>query len=111
MDEEINERFIPIGKMAKINHVSIATLRHYDKLGLLKPKYLNEQFHQQMAELKMRHDAVERAIRSIERYRKAPSTGTPLPFSTTTCRQGRYVRLVNHRTAGYRVPCCKAEHG
>lgn len=129
MDEELNERFIPIGKMAEINHVSIATLRHYDKLGLLKPKYLNvqtgycyydiqqnarldmiaymkelgmslseiahvfekgdlgeiegvlaeknEQFHQEMAELKMRHDAVERAIRSIERYRKAPSTGVP----------------------------------
>ena len=43
MDEELNERFIPIGKMAEINHVSIATLRHYDKLGLLKPKYLNVQ--------------------------------------------------------------------
>lgn len=36
----------------------------------------NEQLHQQIRELKDRHDAVERAILSIERYRKSPDTGT-----------------------------------
>ena len=36
----------------------------------------NEQLHQQIRELKDRHDAVERAILSIERYRKSPVTGT-----------------------------------
>lgn len=36
----------------------------------------NEQLHQQMKELKSRHNAVERAINSIERYRKSPITGT-----------------------------------
>ncbi len=36
----------------------------------------NEQIHQQVRELKAQHDAVERAILSIERYRKSPVTGT-----------------------------------
>lgn len=36
----------------------------------------NEQLHEQMRELKSRHEAVERAIASIERYRKSPATGT-----------------------------------
>ena len=36
----------------------------------------NEQIHQQLRQLKAQHDAVERAILSIERYRKSPTTGT-----------------------------------
>lgn len=36
----------------------------------------NEQLHAQMRRLRARHDAVERAIESIERYRKSPATGT-----------------------------------
>lgn len=36
----------------------------------------NEQIHQQMRALRLRHNAVERAIASIERYRKSPATGT-----------------------------------
>lgn len=36
----------------------------------------HEQIHEQLRELKARHDAVERAIESIERYRKSPTTGT-----------------------------------
>lgn len=36
----------------------------------------NEQIHQQMRDLKAQHGAVERAILSIERYRKSPVTGT-----------------------------------
>ena len=121
-------KLIPIGKMADINGITIPTLRLYDKLGLLKPRYVdensgyryyditqnarldliaymkelgmsltevadvfekedleliedilsrkNEQLHEQMREIKSRHNAVERAIISIERYRKSPVTGT-----------------------------------
>ena len=36
----------------------------------------NEQIHEQIRQLRARHDAVERAIISIERYRKSPATGT-----------------------------------
>ena len=36
----------------------------------------NEQLHRQMRELKSRHNAVERAIASVERYRKSPAKGT-----------------------------------
>ena len=119
---------IPIGRMAELNHVSIATLRLYDRLGLLRPQFVdpdtgyryygihqnarldmiaymkelgmslteigdvfgkedislieeilarkNEQIHAQINELRAKHDAVERAIESIERYRKSPTTGT-----------------------------------
>lgn len=119
---------IPIGKMARDNHITIATLRLYDKLGLLKPHYVdpdsgyryyslyqnarldmitymkelgmslaeivgvleredltlieeilarkNEQIHEEIRQLRFRHEAVERAIESIERYRKSPRTGT-----------------------------------
>lgn len=34
---------LSIGKMAKLNGISIDTLRHYDKLGLLKPQIKDEQ--------------------------------------------------------------------
>lgn len=119
---------ISIGKMAEMNRLSVATLRLYDDINLLKPKYKdpetgyryydiaqnarldmiaymkelgmslteigevlkkedivlietiltqkNEQLHRQLRELRARHDAVERAIASIERYRKSPTTGT-----------------------------------
>lgn len=124
----MKEELLAIGKMAKLNRISISTLRLYDEKGLLKPRYVdpdsgyryysvdqnarldmiaymkelgmslseisqalkkeditlieellaqkNEQLHQQMRQLKARHDAVERAIQSIERYRKSPATGT-----------------------------------
>lgn len=124
----MRDDLLPIGQMAEINHITVATLRLYDKMGLLHPRHIdsssgyryydieqnarldmiaymkelgmslaeigdvlrredltliegilvqkNEQIHQQMRELRARHDAVERAIASIERYRKSPSTGT-----------------------------------
>jgi len=124
----MKEELLSIGKMAKLNRVSIPTLRLYDEIGLLKPRYVDpdsgyryydihqnarldmiaymkelgmslseiaeafqkedldmiesllvqksEQIHEQMRQLKARHDAVDRAIMSIERYRKSPSTGT-----------------------------------
>ena len=37
----MDENLIPIGKMADINHVSIATLRLYDEMGLLKPRFID----------------------------------------------------------------------
>ena len=119
--------YYSIGKMAELNNVSVPTLRLYDEMGLLKPKYINpdtgyryydinqnsrldmiiymkelglnltqigyaleqgdimlieqilmeknEQLHAQMRELKLTHNAVERAINSLERYRKSPAPG------------------------------------
>lgn len=32
---------LTIGQMAKVNHTTISTLRLYDKLGILKPIYVN----------------------------------------------------------------------
>lgn len=124
----MQDNLLPIGKMAEINQVTIATLRLYDKLGLLTPSYVDpnsgyryyaiqqnarldmivymkelgmslgeirdvlqkedlrlieeilvrksEQIHQQIRELKARQAAVNRAIASIDRYRKSPRTGT-----------------------------------
>lgn len=124
----MQDKLLSIGKMARMNRVTISTLRLYDEKGLLAPRYTdpetgyryysieqntrldmiaymkdlgmslaeirhalekedlalmeallarkNEQIHQQMRQLKARHDAVERAIQSIERYRKSPTTGT-----------------------------------
>ena len=34
---------IPIGKMAKANNISIATLRLYDEMGLIKPSFIDPQ--------------------------------------------------------------------
>lgn len=125
----MEQDLIPIGKMASINHVSIATLRLYDQMGLLKPRYVdsvtnyryygieqnsrldliaymkeldmslseikavldskdlalieailikkNEQIYHQIRDLKLRQDAVERSIRSIEEFRKSPTPGIP----------------------------------
>ena len=128
MDRSIRDHLLSIGEMAEANHVSIATLRLYDRMGLLKPSYRdaesnyryydirqtsrldiirylqnlgmslaeiqallekediilieqklierNNQIHQQMRDLEAMHEAVERAIQSIERYRKSPASGT-----------------------------------
>lgn len=124
----MEDGLVSIGKTAEMCHLSVATLRLYDELGLLKPKYKdpktgyryydiaqnaridmiaymkelgmslteigdilkkedivlietiltqkNEQLHRQMRALRAQHDAVERAIASIERYRKSPEKGT-----------------------------------
>ena len=123
----MDKSFISIGQMARINDVTVPTLRLYDEMGLLKPRYVdeesgyryydiqqnarldmiaymkelgmslkeisdilqseditlieellvqkNEQIHNQIRALKIRHDAVERAIGCLERYRKSPNTG------------------------------------
>lgn len=124
----MKKELLSIGKMAEMNHLTVATLRLYDEMGLLTPRekdpesgyryyditqnarldmiaYMkelgmslseiaevlgkeditlietilirkNEQIHRQMRELKSRHNAVERAIASVERYRKSPVKGT-----------------------------------
>lgn len=124
----MKEGLLSIGKMAEMNEITVPTLRLYDQMGLLHPRYVdeqsgyryydihqnarldmiaymkelgmslqeigrvleaeditlieeilarkNEQIHQQIRDLKSRHNAVERAIACIERYRKSPSTGT-----------------------------------
>lgn len=121
------DTLISIGKMAKLNGTTVATLRLYDRKKLLCPRYTdkttgyryytadqcyrfdminymkelgmslgeiedifkredlvlieeilsqkNEQLHKQMRMLKNRHNAVERAIESIERCRKSPKKG------------------------------------
>ena len=128
MDRSMRDHLLSIGEMAEANRVSIATLRLYDRMGLLKPNYRdaesnyryydirqtsrldiirylqnlgmslaeiqallekediilieqklierNNQIHQQMRDLEAMHEAVERAIQSIERYRKSPASGT-----------------------------------
>ena len=38
----MNDSLIPIGTMAKLNHTTIATLRLYDQMNLLKPVYIDE---------------------------------------------------------------------
>ena len=128
MDREKRGQLLSIGEMAEANRVSIATLRLYDRMGLLQPccrdeesnyryydirqtsrldiiRYMrnlnmslaeiqtllekedimlieqkliekNNQIHRQMRDLKAMHEAVERTIQSIERYRKSPASGT-----------------------------------
>lgn len=128
MEQQEKYNLLPIGKMAKANRVTIATLRLYDEMDLLKPAYTdpetgyryydirqtsrldiirymrdlglslsdihdilckedislieekliekNNQIHRQMRELKAMHEAVDRAIQSIERFRKSPVSGT-----------------------------------
>ena len=39
MDRSMRDHLLSIGEMAEANHVSIATLRLYDRMGLLKPSY------------------------------------------------------------------------
>ena len=63
------EELLSIGDMAKINHITVNTLRLYDKWGLLKPAYINH-------ETNYRYYDIKRTIYSLERYRKSPTPGT-----------------------------------
>lgn len=124
----MKDNLISIGKMAMMNHISVPTLRLYDEMDLLKPRFVDresgyryysieqnarldmiaymkglgmslkeikriletgditliekllidkmEQIHATIRSLKIQHDAVERSIASIERYRRSPNTGT-----------------------------------
>lgn len=35
----MQNELLPIGKMAEMNHLTVATLRLYDELGLLHPRH------------------------------------------------------------------------
>lgn len=37
----MNNDYLSIGEMAKMNHITVTTLRLYDELDLLKPVYVN----------------------------------------------------------------------
>ncbi len=37
------ETYFLIGEISKLTNVPIQTLRYYDKMGLLKPSYINKQ--------------------------------------------------------------------
>lgn len=126
----MNEKYISIGKMAEINHITIATLRLYDDMDLLKPIFVdpetsyryydikqnarldmiaylkeldmslseikkvldtkdisliesilsdkNETIHKEINRLKLKHEAVERSIKSIETFKLAPTCDVPL---------------------------------
>ncbi|MBQ8217359.1 MAG: MerR family transcriptional regulator [Oscillospiraceae bacterium] len=43
MESYKKENYLPIGKMAKANRVTIAALRLYDQMDLLKPAYIDEE--------------------------------------------------------------------
>ena len=47
-----NSTLIPIGEMARLNHTSIVTLRLYDRLGLLRPAYVNEESNYRYYDIK-----------------------------------------------------------
>lgn len=36
-------KYLSIGQMGKLNNITVQTLRHYEKVGLLKPSYINEE--------------------------------------------------------------------
>lgn len=42
METVNDDNLISIGRMAEMSHLTVATLRLYDKLGLIKPKYKEE---------------------------------------------------------------------
>ena len=35
-------KYLSIGQMGKLNNLSVQTLRHYEKVGILKPSYINK---------------------------------------------------------------------
>jgi DNA-binding transcriptional MerR regulator len=43
MGNNIMKDYFTIGEISKLFKVSIKTLRHYDKIGLLKPEYINKE--------------------------------------------------------------------
>lgn len=38
----MNDKLFSIGEVAKLFHISISSLRHYENIGLLKPEYIDE---------------------------------------------------------------------
>ena len=36
-------KYLSIGQIGKLNNLSVQTLRHYEKVGILKPSYINKE--------------------------------------------------------------------
>ena len=89
IDPETGYRYYDINQNARLDMIvymkelgmSLAQIAHVlrqEDISLIEEllSQKNEQIHEQMRQLKAQHAAVERAILSIERYRKSPATGT-----------------------------------
>lgn len=89
VDPETGYRYYDIDQNARLDMIAymkelgmslaqIAQVLQKEDISLIEEllSQKNEQIHEQMRRLKAQHDAVERAILSIERYRKSPATGT-----------------------------------
>lgn len=89
VDPETGYRYYDINQNARLDMIAymkelgmslsqIAQVLQREDISLIEEllSQKNEQIHLQMRQLKAQHDAVERAIMSIERYRKSPATGT-----------------------------------
>ncbi|MBT2770916.1 MerR family transcriptional regulator [Halomonas sp. ISL-60] len=74
-----------IGETAKINNISIQALRHYDKIGLLKPVIVNE-------ENGYRYYSVEQFI-YIDIIKHAKAFGIPLKELTETLTTGNMIQI------------------
>ena len=48
----MNNDYLSIGEMAKINHITVTTLRLYDELDLLKPVYVNPETNYRYYDIK-----------------------------------------------------------
>lgn len=89
VNQETGYRYYDISQNARLEMIAymkelgmslsqIARVLEKEDISLIEEllSQKNEQIHQQIRQLKAQHDAVERAITSIERYRKSPATGT-----------------------------------
>lgn len=87
-DPDTGYRYYHLGQNARLDMISymkelgmslseIADVFKREDIDMIESILIekNEQIYMQMRELKSRREAVERAISSIERYRKAPVTG------------------------------------
>ena len=78
-DTDQNARLDMIAYMKELGMslAQIAQVLEKEDISLIEEllSQKNEQIHEQMRRLKAQHAAVERAIMSIERYRKSPATG------------------------------------
>ena len=48
----MNNDYLSIGEMAKMNHITVTTLRLYDELDLLKPVYVNPETNYRYYDIK-----------------------------------------------------------
>ena len=62
--------YFTIGEVSKLSNVSLKTLRYYDEIGILKPKYVNK-------ENKYRYYSIEQ-LTTIDLIKLFKSTGMSL---------------------------------